>query len=413
MVVAMKADATKRTVHRRGKVRAGKMPKQVMSALQHFEAAQVALQNDDFKTALKHFQAASDAEAENVEYLDALGAAHAEFGQQEEAIAVLQRAVQLAPDTGYTKYMYLGQLLDGEEALHAMEMGVKALQRSCDQQKEADVGEAGELQEQLCSALCCLAEARLGMAGDVQEVAEACEGLLLRAARASPSSPEPMQVLASLRVEQGRPEEALHSLRQSIATWWPSLQSDAQEGDVAAMEAEAAQASAPGTDRQPEQTGAASTSRASAEKLPLQEAPAEPEHSAKEDLGWDVEDEWETDDSEDEQDDDSMPSYEFRVETAKLLIELDEDNHAAVQVLEMLIAEDDTVPEVWYLLGLALHAGGDFDEALTAAAEAERLVSRRRHEDPGAGETLLDIEDLKAAIQESVVNIKMGTAIKN
>ena len=35
-----------------------------MSALQHFEAAQAALQNDDFKTALKHFQAASDAEAE-------------------------------------------------------------------------------------------------------------------------------------------------------------------------------------------------------------------------------------------------------------------------------------------------------------------------------------------------------------
>ena len=56
------------------------------------------------------------------------------------------------------------------------------------------MGEAVELQEQLCSALCCLAEARLGMAGDVQEVAEACEGLLLRAARASPSSPEPMQV---------------------------------------------------------------------------------------------------------------------------------------------------------------------------------------------------------------------------
>ena len=60
--------------------------------------------------------------------------------------------------------------------------------------QEADAGEAGELQEQLCSALCCQAEARMGMAGDVQEVAEACEGLLLRAAKASPSSPEPMQV---------------------------------------------------------------------------------------------------------------------------------------------------------------------------------------------------------------------------
>jgi cytochrome c-type biogenesis protein CcmH/NrfG len=61
----------------------------------------------------------------------------------------------------------------------------------------------------------------------------------------------------------------------------------------------------------------------------------------------------------------------------------------------MLIAEDDTVPEVWYLLGLALHAGGEFDDALTAANEAERLVTLRRHEAPGAGETLLDIEDLK------------------
>ena len=42
---------------------------------------------------------------QNVEYLDALGAVHAEVGQQEEAVRVLQRAVQLEPDRGFTKYM--------------------------------------------------------------------------------------------------------------------------------------------------------------------------------------------------------------------------------------------------------------------------------------------------------------------
>lgn len=41
----------------------------------------------------------------------------------------LQRAVQLSPDTGFEKYMYLGQLLQGEEALTATQKGVELLQQ--------------------------------------------------------------------------------------------------------------------------------------------------------------------------------------------------------------------------------------------------------------------------------------------
>ncbi len=48
--------------------------------------------------------------------------------------------------------------------------------------------------------------------------------------------------------------------------------------------------------------------------------PEEPERDADEESDWE------------EEDDDNLPSFEFRVETAKLLIELDEDNHAATQV---------------------------------------------------------------------------------
>jgi len=46
----------------------------------------------------------------------------------------------------------------------------------------------------------------------------------------------------------------------------------------------------------------------------------------------------------------------------------------AAQVLEGLLAEDDGVPDVWYLAGLCAHAGGDFEAALDAAAAGERLL---------------------------------------
>lgn len=34
-----------------------------------------------------------------------MGAVHAEVGQQEQAVTALQRAVQMDPDRGFTKYM--------------------------------------------------------------------------------------------------------------------------------------------------------------------------------------------------------------------------------------------------------------------------------------------------------------------
>ena len=48
-----------------------------------------------------------------------------------------------------------------------------------------------------------------------------------------------------------------------------------------------------------------------------------------------------------------MPSIEFRMQTARLLVELTEFKKS-VKILDMIIKEEDERVETWYLLGFAL-----------------------------------------------------------
>ena len=90
-------------------------------------------------------------------------------------------------------------------------------------------------------------------------------------------------MLASLRVEQQKPEEALQRLRASMQKWFPSLQRMLADADSQDSDEE--------------------------EQKEVGEA---------EDLL-----------------DAQLPSFEFRFETAKLLIELDETTENAVQVCSL------------------------------------------------------------------------------
>lgn len=48
-----------------------------------------------------------------------------------------------------------------------------------------------------------------------------------------------------------------------------------------------------------------------------------------------------------------MPSIEFRMQTARLLVELSEFKKS-VKILDMIIKEEDERVETWYLLGFCL-----------------------------------------------------------
>ena len=210
----------------------------------------------------------------------------------------------------------------------------------------------------MCGACCALAEQLMAIADDVDDVADECDALLRRAAEADRASAEPLQVLASLRVLQGRSDEALEALRQSMAIWRRDRKGTAGGGGDQA------------DDRATEFEGE-----------------------------YDV-------------------SFEFRFECAKLLLELDESTDAAMDVLEELLEERDDVADVWHLLALANHGCCEFDRALEMLDRAEALYARGGAGDgggpPGDGETdtdgngtgladgvKADLAELRSAIEES------------
>lgn len=69
------------------------------------------------------------------------------------------------------------------------------------------------------------------------------------------------------------------------------------------------------------------------------------------------------------------------------------------QVLEDLLAENDSVPDVWHLLGLSYYSGGMLTEAAEICQAGMQLV-QKQHIGP-EDDITISFLDLQSAIQEA------------
>ena len=68
----------------------------------------------------------------------------------------------------------------------------------------------------------------------------------------------------------------------------------------------------------------------------------------------------------------STRTFEFRIETAKLLIEVEKVEPAAA-VVQQLLQEDDENVELWYLLGYCYHQLQDYADAKAVLTTAHQV----------------------------------------
>ncbi|KAM9806305.1 uncharacterized protein ACBT44_013714 isoform 1-T1 [Syngnathus typhle] len=260
---------------------------------QLLEKTEECMDSFDFEMAGLYCQRALDVESTNLQVLDMLGHISLELGNTEKAKEVFLRAVELSPDVGHSKYMYLGQLHTGQEAVGYYSKGTQILLSALDEQAQTtaqaeaatSVDEDADLptMKDVSTAYCSIAELYLTDLCMEEGAADKCREFIEKALQYHSSNPEALQLMASYLFSTEKNQEGKEYLLKSVKLWLPAQK----------------------------QT----------------EASSSPEDEAQQ-----------------------IPPYESRITTAKLLVE-GEEYELAVEVLEGLLEEDDEVVEVWYLSG--------------------------------------------------------------
>ncbi|XP_048117611.1 probable assembly chaperone of rpl4 [Alosa alosa] len=291
---------------------------------QLLEKVEESMDNFDLPMARLFCQRALDIESTNLEVLDMMGNICAELGEVDKAKQVFLKAVELSPEQGHSKYMYLGQIHTGQEAIDYFRKGIEIMTSTLDtQQPSAASAEGasacGEEDEPAVSgkdlsvAFCSMAEIYFTDLCFEEAFCARCKEAIAKALEYDPVNAEALQLMASYLFSTQNMEEGKDYLKRSVSSWLPSLRPQTEQ--LAAQQEE-----------ESEQSG--------------------------------------------------VPPYESRITTAKLLIEAEEPE-MVMEVCEGLLEEDDEVVQVWYLLGWVCYLQRDKPEEAESFRDSARTYLTR------------------------------------
>lgn len=291
--------------------------------------AEAALETLQPAAAAEHFRAALTERPDDPDVLDALGEVLIQLDDPVGARAAFERSAVVAPSAGFAKWMYLGQLSRGNDAVEHFTRGLGVINARLD--AGATGQDAAKLRRRLSEAFCSLAELFLTDLCDEADAEPRCAMHAASALEADAGNPEAHLVNANLRLCQKAPAEAAVFMRRACELM-RALEDDESEDEGGEVSGGGAGAG-----------GGASAKAA---------RPALPAHVLA--LG--------------------MPSMDVRLDAARTCMEMELYDEAS-HLFDRLLGEDDTNMEVWFLAGEAALLGGDAELAVDLLTTADAMVS--------------------------------------
>lgn len=352
---------------------------------EYLALADFHLESCQLKLALKYTKKALKIDSKCNEALELHGILLFETDNPKGAIKYLQRAVEIYPNDGFTKYLYLGDLLSGIDAVNCFKKAIQLIENNfkliADPTQDMDAAnfipqnsEHNEnvLKDEISMAYCSIAEIyltdfeELSSENVSQVVSENCLHACQKALEYNEKSAEAYQIMASYWISMNYFQTARECAYKSIEYLSIPL---TEKSEVQVAESEDSALDANNTEN-----GAT-----------IDDVDAVSSKSSE---------------IEETEDDMDPESFFVKLNLAKVLIELNE-LPAAVDVLDNVLQIEDEVIEVWYLLGWVYYVTGDREEAMTSLEYASKLSEQYECND---AQMLQHIRELIEEMHTQVAN---------
>ncbi|KAJ1680084.1 hypothetical protein EV182_000706 [Spiromyces aspiralis] len=177
--------------------------------------SQELIDGGEYELALQFCVRAHEMDDQNTRALLQAATVQLEIGDIEPAY---NKCVELEPDTGYIKYLYLGQLSGELEAVKYFEKGLEIMYKELEAAKPGS-DEARDLRRKISEAHISITEIYLTDCCYEPDAEKQCETNLDKAIAVDPECPDAHQTYASVKLSQQRIEEAKQCLEKSISLW--------------------------------------------------------------------------------------------------------------------------------------------------------------------------------------------------